>query len=89
MTQVQSKKQIAGLIFNKMFKDGKSRKEIICEMCDKANLSQNGASTYYANFKSGLWSLTTKKDVVQEEKSVDIVSIYDDEEGVVNCDSEC
>ena len=85
MTQVQSKKQIAASIFNKMFKDGKSRKEIICAMCDNTNLSQNGASTYYANFKSGLWSVTDKK----QEKSVDIVSIYDDENGVVNRDSEC
>ena len=85
MTQVQSKKQIAATIFDKMFKAGKSRKEIICEMCDKANLSQNGASTYYANFKSGFWASTDKN----QEKSVDIVSIYDDENGVVNRDSEC
>lgn len=50
-----SKKQIAGLVYGKLVGAGKPRKEVIGEMVTQADLTLNGASTYYQNFKSGQW----------------------------------
>jgi len=49
-----NKKADARAIFVKLV--GKKRKEVITAFVDTVGLSAAGASTYYQNFKSGVWS---------------------------------
>lgn len=51
-----NKKADARKIFNKL--NGKKRKEVITAFMGTVGLSAAGASTYYQNFKSGVWSTT-------------------------------
>ncbi len=57
MTNATSKKAIAASVFAAMQVEGKTRKEILFTMCEKAGLSEAGAATYFNNFKKGLWTL--------------------------------
>ena len=66
-----NKKVVAGMVYGEMVAAGKPRKEVIQAMVDRANLTVNGASTYYQNFKSGQWdykpSSKTKTEVAAPE----------------------
>lgn len=59
--QVKTKKQIAGEIFVSMTAKKCSRQDVLDEMIKVANLTVNGAATYYANFNTGNWSTKTMK----------------------------
>ena len=80
-TAVTSKKQIAAQIYKTLSTENKTRKEIIFEMMEKANLTDKGASTYYANFKSGEWSTEPKKGAVEVQpiklESIDTLSNFE------------
>ena len=56
MTNVINKKATAAQIFMEMKSTGTTRKEILFLFQEKAGLTANGASTYYANFNGGCWS---------------------------------
>jgi hypothetical protein len=51
-----SKKAIAGRVYLAGVAKGDRRKVIIADMMAAAGLSDNGAGTYYQNFKSGQWA---------------------------------
>jgi hypothetical protein len=51
-----SKKAIAGRVYLAGVAAGHKRKVIIADMMAAAGLSDNGAGTYYQNFKSGQWT---------------------------------
>lgn len=56
MTQTLSKKQVSVALYRSLTAAGKSRKEIIAEFRVKAGLTPAGASTYYHNIHTGLWT---------------------------------
>lgn len=60
-----SKKEIAAQIYVDMTQRKCPRKDIIAEMMKEANLSFNGASTYYQQFKSGVANLSNVKPRVE------------------------
>jgi len=53
-----SKKAIAGRVYLAGVAAGHKRKVIIADMMEAAGLTDNGAGTYYQNFKSGDWVAT-------------------------------
>ena len=58
-----SKKSIAAAVFATLNAEGKSRKEIMEAMIEKAGLSKPGASTYFHNFSHNVWNVDGTKAV--------------------------
>ena len=89
MTQVQSKKQLAATVFTSMTANGAAvkRKDVIAAMVAKAGLSPAGASTYFHNFRTGLWVITTptpqQEEVVAETSTAEEVVVEAPAEEVV------
>ena len=86
MTQVQSKKQLAATVYAAMTAGDVvvKRKDVIAAMVAKAGLSPAGASTYFHNFRTGLWVIAAApaveaqaavEAVVTEEAAVDVVVV--------------
>ncbi len=89
MTQVQSKKQLAATVFTSMTANGAAvkRKDVIAAMVAKAGLSPAGASTYFHNFRTGLWVITTptpqQEEVVAETSTAGEVVVEAPAEEVI------
>lgn len=87
MTQVQSKKQLAATVFTAMTAGGAvvKRKDVIAAMVAKAGLSPAGASTYFHNFRTGVWVIAAPAEaqaaapeaqaVVAEEATVEVTVV--------------
>ena len=86
--QVQSKKQLAATVYAAMTAGDVvvKRKDVIAAMVAKAGLSPAGASTYFHNFRTGLWVIAAApaveaqaaveaEAVVAEEAAVDVVVV--------------
>jgi hypothetical protein len=84
--QVQSKKQLAATVYAAMTAGDVvvKRKDVIAAMVAKAGLSPAGASTYFHNFRTGLWVIAAApaveaqaavEAVVTEEAAVDVVVV--------------
>lgn len=62
--QVNKKDQAAkiytGILAKKSIAEGERRQEFIKQATEKCGLSASGASTYFANFKNGNWSVDAK-----------------------------
>lgn len=67
-TAHQSKKEIAAQIYVDMIQRQCPRKDIIGAMMKQADLTFNGASTYYQQFKSGVANLANVKPRVERPK---------------------
>ncbi len=84
--QVQSKKQLAAAVYTAMTVGDVvvKRKDVIAAMVAKAGLSPAGASTYFHNFRTGLWVIAApaaeaqlaapEAVVVADEAVVDVVA---------------
>ena len=68
-----SKKAIAAAVYVQMTTEGKRRKDIVFTMCEKAGLTEAGASTYYNNFRTGVWKIATPTAVAGAVAPVAVV----------------
>lgn len=77
MTTTVSKKTLAGAVFDQLMVKSMTRKAIIAEMKKAAFLTDNGAATYYTNFKSGVWLTTApgSKHLNKDTQKIGKVSV--------------
>lgn len=59
-----SKKRLAANLYSSMTKAGRLRKDVITQMIEVVGLTPSGASTYYQNFKSGVWSADSSSNTI-------------------------
>jgi len=79
-----SKKSIAAQIYANLIAQGKTRKEILFGMCEGADLTQPGASTYYNNLSKGLWTVPPAEVVGEVDVVDEVVTPTIDLESMTN-----